>query len=177
MGFVALNDRIDDFALAQRTITLQAPEGIDTRCFFYFLMSQTMQNLVFLNATGTAAKGVKGAKLRNFPIPFPRLEEQKEIATRIERAFKKILEVENRVVSMESMLTQLDQSILSKAFRGELVPQDPSDEPASELLARIRDRQADATIPEKSTNKAPRKTTTKRKVAMSKSRLDDNGDH
>ena len=35
-------------------------------------------------------------------------------------------------------LTQLDQSILAKAFRGELVPQDPRDEPASELLARIR---------------------------------------
>jgi hypothetical protein len=37
-----------------------------------------------------------------------------------------------------SSLTQLDQSILARAFRGELVPQDPRDEPASELLARIR---------------------------------------
>ena len=39
---------------------------------------------------------------------------------------------------MESLLTQLDQSILAKAFRGKLVPQDPNDEPASDLLARIK---------------------------------------
>jgi hypothetical protein len=38
----------------------------------------------------------------------------------------------------ESALTQLEQSILAKAFRGELVPQDPRDEPVSELLSRIR---------------------------------------
>ena len=43
-----------------------------------------------------------------------------------------------QIAESESSLTQLDQSILAKAFRGELVPQDPRDEPASELLARIR---------------------------------------
>lgn len=41
-------------------------------------------------------------------------------------------------IEFEYMLSQLNQSILAKAFRGELVPQDPNDEPASELLARIR---------------------------------------
>ena len=41
------------------------------------------------------------------------------------------------VAESEAELTQLDQSILAKAFRGELVLQDPRDEPASELLARI----------------------------------------
>lgn len=39
---------------------------------------------------------------------------------------------------LASSLTHLDQSILAKAFRGELVPQDPNDEPASVLLERIR---------------------------------------
>ena len=54
-------------------------------------------------------------------------------------------------------LTQLDQSILAKAFRGELVPQDPRDEAASELLARIRTtRDAQAT-------KKPKKATHRRR--------------
>ena len=47
-------------------------------------------------------------------------------------------ELESHLQSMIQNLEKLDQSILSKAFRGELVPQDLSDEPASELLARIR---------------------------------------
>jgi type I restriction enzyme, S subunit len=45
-------------------------------------------------------------------------------------------------VSLPPTLDQLDQSILAKAFRGELVPQDPSDEPASALLERIREQKA-----------------------------------
>jgi type I restriction enzyme S subunit len=58
---------------------------------------------------------------------------------------------------MTSKLSQLDQSILAKAFRGELVPQDPRDEPASELLARIRTtREANASKPKK---KATRRKT------------------
>lgn len=55
---------------------------------------------------------------------------------------------------------ELDQSILSKAFRGELVPQDPNDEPASELLARIRaTREAEAAA-----KKAGKKKTAKKRA-------------
>ena len=57
--------------------------------------------------------------------------------------------------------SQLDQSILSKAFRGELVPQDPRDEPASELLARIRTTRETATA-----TKNGKKKTAKRKAKV-----------
>lgn len=57
-------------------------------------------------------------------------------------------------------MNQLDQSILAKAFRGELVPQDPRDEPASELLARIQTtRDGTAAKPKK---KAARKHSRKK---------------
>ena len=48
--------------------------------------------------------------------------------------------MEERLYANFADLDQLDQSILAKAFRGELVPQDPNDEPASSLLARIREQ-------------------------------------
>ena len=48
----------------------------------------------------------------------------------------------NALVKLEKLYANVDQSILSKAFRGELVPQDPNDEPASILLERIRQEKA-----------------------------------
>ena len=48
----------------------------------------------------------------------------------------------SRVEDSRSLLDAADQSILAKAFRGELVPQDPNDEPASVLLDRIRSERA-----------------------------------
>jgi type I restriction enzyme, S subunit len=62
----------------------------------------------------------------------------------------------NGGASYESALTQLDRSILAKAFRGELVPQDPRDEPASEFLARIRNSR-DANATNKPETKRPKK--------------------
>jgi type I restriction enzyme S subunit len=62
-------------------------------------------------------------------------------------------------ISTGTVLDQLDQAILAKAFRGELVPQGPSDEPASALLMRIRERktqQTEATKGKKKTSTTQR---------------------
>ncbi len=71
-------------------------------------------------------------------IPIPPIEEQKEIISRVEKLFKLADEIEARYQKAKTHVTRLTQSILAKAFRGELVPQDPNDEPASELLKRIK---------------------------------------
>ena len=63
----------------------------------------------------------------------------------------------------ESTMTQLAQSILSKAFRDELVPQDPRDEPASELLARIRTTREATETTSKANKKKPKEKRTKAK--------------
>ncbi len=138
MGFAALNNRDDEFALSQRTITLQPWRPMDTRCFLFFIMSSLFQNLVRLNATGSAAIGIKAAKFRGLPIPFTSLPEQKEIVRRVEALFKKADAIEARYKKAKAFVDKLTQSILAKAFRGELVAQDPNDEPASVLLERIR---------------------------------------
>ena len=71
-------------------------------------------------------------------IPVAPESEMNAIVRVLQECNDRLNAVYASVSAMESSLLQLDQSILSKAFRGELVPQDPHDEPAADLLARIR---------------------------------------
>lgn len=80
--------------------------------------------------------------IRNFNVPLPPLAEQGEIAERVEEAVEKIRALERWCTTELARSTALRQSILKEAFAGRLVPQDPNDEPASELLARIRAEQS-----------------------------------
>ncbi|HBO2476943.1 TPA: restriction endonuclease subunit S [Pseudomonas aeruginosa] len=73
---------------------------------------------------------------------LPPLREQTEIVRRVEQLFAFADQLEAKVTSAKSRIDHLTQSILAKAFRGELVPQDPNDEPASVLLERIKAQRA-----------------------------------
>ena len=88
-------------------------------------------------APSTAQKNINLGTLSNLAIPIPPRQESEEIVRLLIEAMDMAKSICNVNKTIEASLTQLDQSILSKAFRGELVPQDPNDEPASELLARI----------------------------------------
>lgn len=76
--------------------------------------------------------------LSQFAVPLPEKSEQEVITGRIETAFSWLDKLVNGHARAERLLPKLDQAILAKAFGGELVPQDPNDEPPSELLERIR---------------------------------------
>jgi len=62
----------------------------------------------------------------------------------LETAFARADRLERRSRRARALLDRLEAAILARAFRGELVPQDPNDEPASVLLARIRQSRAAA---------------------------------
>lgn len=79
-----------------------------------------------------------------FQLPSPPLAEQAEIAHRVEQLFAFADQLEAKVATAQARIDRLTQSILAKAFRGELVPQDPNDEPASLLLERIQAQRAAA---------------------------------
>ncbi|KKO20484.1 MAG: restriction endonuclease subunit S [Candidatus Brocadia sp.] len=78
-------------------------------------------------------------QIASLKVPVPTLPEQHEIVRRVDALFKKADEIEARYKKAEAFVDKLSQSILAKAFRGELVPQDPNDEPASELLKRVKE--------------------------------------
>ncbi|WP_425526358.1 restriction endonuclease subunit S [Xanthomonas hortorum] len=75
-------------------------------------------------------------------ILVPTLSEQTEIVRRVEQLFAYADQLETKVATAQQRINTMTQSLLAKAFRGELVPQDPSDEPASVLLERIRNQRA-----------------------------------
>ncbi|KJH82107.1 specificity determinant HsdS [Pseudomonas fluorescens] len=81
---------------------------------------------------------------RELPIPVPPVAEQTEIVRRVDQLFAFADQLEAKVISAQSRINHLTQSILAKAFRGELVPQDPNDEAASMLLERIKAQRAAA---------------------------------
>ena len=89
-------------------------------------------------SNGSNVPQINNGDIASLPIEVPPVEEQHEIARRIETAFVWIDRLAAEATSARKLIDHLDQAILTKAFRGELVPQDPNDEPASVLLERIR---------------------------------------
>jgi type I restriction enzyme S subunit len=103
-----------------------------------FLLSPFGQERLTGGATATAQPNVNARMISALPFAFPPRLEQEEIVRRVDAALNWVEQVEGRVDQALPGLAHLDEAILGKAFRGELVPQDPNDEPAPVLLERIR---------------------------------------
>ena len=88
-------------------------------------------------ATGTAQKTIALNHLRKTLIPLPPLAEQKRIVARIEELFAVAGALGTAAEGLGNAARRLDRKILDLAIRGKLVPQNPDDEPASELLKRM----------------------------------------
>lgn len=100
-------------------------------------------------APATAQKNINLETLRAVRIPIPPLQEQIEIVRRIDSAFARLDRMSAEHKAASKLLPKLDAAILAKAFRGELVPQDPNDEPASVLLERIKSERQMAATPKR----------------------------
>jgi len=103
--------------------------------------------------SGSGPQALNCQRVREIPFVLPPLAEQQEIVRRVGQLFTFADQLEARFAKAQAHVDKLTQSLLAKAFRGELVPQDPNGEPASALLARVR---AEANGAEKPTRRKAR---------------------
>ncbi|MBR8845729.1 restriction endonuclease subunit S [Pseudoalteromonas sp. JC3] len=97
---------------------------------------------------------INQSDVKNCVLILPNLEEQKEIVRLVDEYFALADTIEAQVNKARARVDKLTQSILAKAFRGELVPQDDNDEPAEKLLERIAQAKAEAEALAKAVKKA-----------------------
>ena len=102
---------------------------------FYFLLSQ--RNEFIAKGGGGAQPNISKEIIVNTFIPLPPLSEQQRIVMEIEKWFALIDQVEQGKADLQNTIKQTKSKILDLAIHGKLVPQDPNDEPAIELLKRI----------------------------------------
>lgn len=119
-------------------------EGVLTEYLHMCLSSRAVRKHFRDNATGTAGNmpKINQQTVMSAPVLLAPLSEQTEIVRRVEQLLVFADQLEARVKAAQARIDGLTQSILAKAFRGELVPQDPNDEPASVLLERIKAQRA-----------------------------------
>jgi len=103
----------------------------------------------------SGVNNINSEEVKNLTIPLPPFLEQKEIVNRVDGLFQITDQIEKRYIKAKNYVEQITQSILAKAFRGELVPQDPNDEPASELLKRIQTEKEQAQPQKSKVRKTP----------------------
>ena len=102
------------------------------------LQALDLQNRFHFQTREVARKTLNIASLRDMKVTVPSLSDQRSAIRKVVRAFAWIDRIALETTSARKLVDHLDQAILTKAFRGELVPQDPNDEPVNVLLDRIR---------------------------------------
>ena len=109
--------------------------SINQMFLFYFLLANR-ENFIAMGGGG-AQPNISKEKIISTNMPLPPLKEQERIVAEIERwlSFVDIVEIEKS--DLQSTICLAKSKILDLAIHGKLVPQDPNDEPASELLKRI----------------------------------------
>ena len=134
VGYICILGR--EMATSQDFATWTCSEALEPEYLMYALLSEGEDIKKF--GEGSTHTTIYFPEIRAFNIKLAPLEEQREIVRRIETAFAKIDRLAAEAAKALKLVGHLDQRILAKTFAGELVPQDPTDEPAETLLARIR---------------------------------------
>jgi type I restriction enzyme S subunit len=124
--------------ITQHVLRLSPSNFIHGKFLARFIESPQCQRRIVRETRGVALQGINVDDFRKLPVPLPPLLEQAKIVEEID-IFSSNTDTVERSVETGFMLSKnLKMVILKNAFEGKLVPQDPSDEPAAKLLARIK---------------------------------------
>ncbi|ODA23713.1 restriction endonuclease subunit S [Photobacterium damselae] len=123
--------------LNQRVCKFEFKNREEKNFFELLFQSSYFKEQVEDNLSETLQPNLSPKDLKRLLVFIPELDEQKEIVRLVDQYFSFADTIEAQVKKAQARVDNLTQSILAKAFRGELVPQDPNDEPANKLLERI----------------------------------------
>jgi type I restriction enzyme S subunit len=138
------------FCLLGSVILIKAFPLLDTRYLMYALKHPNINREIISISGATAQQAVYLRDVKHVVLPLGSIDEQVEITNKLDEQISNIQGMESDIEDNIARSEALRQSILKKAFSGQLVPQDPNEEPASVLLERIAREKADAATPKKS---------------------------
>ena len=125
--------------VSQHVALCRPTEAILPKYLYWFVIAETAGRKQLNDmAYGAGKPGLNLENIRSVIVPLPELQQQEEVVELIEDKLSVIDQLENTITTSLQQAEALRQSILKKAFSGQLVPQNPEDEPASVLLERIR---------------------------------------
>ena len=137
IGEVAVNNLQEPFSLLSSVALIKPAKNILPWYIAYVLKSNYLQSTMRQSAKGVALKRIILEQINTFLIPLPPFAEQERIVLAIEQFYNKINILEESKSELQTAIKQAKSKILDLAIHGKLVPQDPNDEPAEELLKRI----------------------------------------
>ena len=133
-----VSEKEADMAYAGYLVRLRTDQKLLAPYLNYSLSSGFLRSQIVEVARSTSGvNNINTSEIKALQIPVPTIQEQQEIVKRVEGLFAVADKIEAQYNSLKTKIDTLPQAILNKAFKGELVPQNPNDEPASVLLERI----------------------------------------
>ncbi|MBS1189555.1 MAG: hypothetical protein H6R10_1347 [Rhodocyclaceae bacterium] len=139
-GYVTIMGR--EMSTTQHFANWVCGERLAPRYLMYAFMAG--RGFLGMSGQGTTVTTIYMPALKELRLATPPIAEQHEIVRRVETFFAFADRLEARYATGRKQVDQLTPALLAKAFRGELVPQDPDDEPAAELLKRLAATRAEA---------------------------------
>lgn len=138
IGRSAIFDSDETANINQAVALIRLKGNANCKYILHVLNSPLLVEHMHSEKVDVARANLNLKDVADFPIPLPPLPEQQEIVLRVEALFALADQIEARYIKAKAYVDKLTQSVLAKAFRGELVPQNPNDEPASVLLEKIK---------------------------------------
>ncbi|MBU2635839.1 MAG: restriction endonuclease subunit S, partial [Bacteroidetes bacterium] len=137
-NFAVVDEKYDGQIASTGFCVIRPHQSIDKKYVFYYIQTNEFLNPLTQIQRGTSYPAVRDSDVFEQKIPLTPYLEQLQIVSEIERCFSVADEVEKIVEQSLVQAERLRHSILKKAFEGKLVPQDPTDPPASVLLEQIK---------------------------------------